>query len=163
MIGKDYVIAFFILFLPLKVWALEWKLSSDLDGVKVWQLNSDSSVTGSLQIRDTSKRLDWSREGKEKFFKSLSERKKQVLALVGVTNWEAKDYHWTTKDDNSHELRVSGSYYDSAGTHIQFKEVHIFQKGKTLQLLQTRPASLKDGLNYEKDFFSFINKEVVNL
>lgn len=162
MIWKECLIAFFILCLPVKAWALEWKLSSDWDGVKVWQLISDSNITGSLQIHEANKNRDWSQKGKENFFQSLSQRKKKVLALIGVTNWEAKDYQWITQSKH-HELRVTGSYYDSTGNKIKFKEIHVFQKEKTLQLLHTRPASLEDGQKYEKDFFSFINKKLVNL
>lgn len=101
------------------------------------------------------------KRGKRTFF-NLSARGRKGLALIGVTNWEAKDYQWITQSKH-HELRVTGSYYDSTGNKIKFKEIHVFQKEKTLQLLHTRPASLENGQKYEKDFFSFINKKLVNL
>lgn len=139
----------------------DWNLTSNIDGVKVWMLRSNSDVTGSWQEIVGKKSLDWSIVDQKNYFQSFEAKKKKMLSFVGISKWRADHYKWT-KNSQWHELNVKGHYQDSSGQEIAFKEVHLFHPGKTIQILHTRPASLKNGEEFSKQFFSFIKPEVMN-
>ncbi len=120
-----------------------WKLSRDVNGVKVWQLEKNSDVTGSLERRKTGKKINWLNIKQKDFFKKLEEKKKKMLSFIGISEWKGK-YKWKPKKDY-HELLVNGSYKDWSGQKIIFTEVHIYRTNETIQILHTRPKSIAGG------------------
>src|SRR5690606_37208661 len=89
----------FVFLISLPIWASSsfaerWILSSELDDVKVWQLKSDPDVTGSLQEKKPSRKLDWSKVGTESFFKDFEKDKIKMLSYIGITEWKAEKYQW---------------------------------------------------------------------
>lgn len=153
-----FILLFFIN-LAQASFASHWMLSSNIDGVKVWQVKSHPDITGSWQEKIISKKIDWSIQGKESHFKSLEVQKKKMLSFVGISDWQAQKYHWSTHP-KGHELNIEGQYTDSSGQKITFKEIHIFAAAKTIQILHTRPSSQKDGQQYSDEFFEFIQQEI---
>lgn len=139
----------------------QWNLASDIDGVKVWSLKSNSDVTGSWQEVAGKKNLDWSVAGQKGYFQSFEAKKKKMLSFIGISKWKAGHYKWVKKS-HWHELNVNGHYQDSSGQEIVFKEVHLFHPDKTIQILHTRPAALKNGEELSKQFFSFVKPEAFN-
>ncbi len=120
-----------------------WKLSRDVNGVKVWQLEKNSDVTGSLEKRKTGKKINWLNIKQKDFFKKLEEKKKKMLSFIGISEWKGK-YKWQPKKEH-HELLVNGSYRDWSGQKITFAEVHIYRANETIQILHTRPTATING------------------
>lgn len=153
----------FVFLISFPLWASssfgeDWILSSDLDDVKVWQLKTNTDVTGSWQEKKPSKKLDWSKVGTEDFFKDFEKDKIRMLSYIGITEWKAEKYQWKELP-SGHELTIEGHYLDSGHKKIAFTEVYLFQKFKTIQILQTRPISVS--AKYAEDFFKYINDQVL--
>ncbi len=138
----------------------QWKLSRNENDVKVWQLIKNTDVTGSLQVMEKKQETNWAKISKDTFFKNLEEKKKKTLSLIGVRDWTATNYRWTDTA-NGPELNISGSYRDSSDTKIEFQEIHLFRKKKTIQILLTKPADYKLEPALSKNFIDAIMLEAV--
>ena len=132
-----------------------WKLSRDTENVKVWQLISNSDVTGSLEIRESKKRVKWADIKSESFFEKLKKKKQKILSFIGIRNWIADSYKWDQESD-CYVLEVVGSYVDSKGIKTRFRELHLFYPQKTVQILHTRPSDYKKGKKYSEDIIRYI-------
>lgn len=131
----------------------DWILS-DMEDSKVWLHKKNSNITGSLQTLTRDEPLDWSKIDKRKFYQELEASKKRSLSIVGVKDWKASQYKFETLDGNE-RLVIEGSYIDSAGVEVVFKEVHVFRLKETVQLLHTRPKEFAQNTTFEDDFFNF--------
>lgn len=131
----------------------DWILS-DMEDSKVWLHKKNSNITGSLQTLTREEPLDWSKIDKRKFYQDLEASKKRSLSIVGVKDWKASQYKFEN-NEGTERLIIEGSYVDSAGVEVIFKEVHVFRLKETVQLLHTRPKELAQDKTFENDFFSF--------
>ena len=135
-----------------------WRLAREVNGVKVWILESNSDVTGTMEIRELDSKMDWTAIGQKTYFKKLEEKKISMLAFIGITNWKANEYSWTKQKDR-HYLKITGSYTDSSQQEILFTEEHAFLSDKTVQLLQTRPSDVPGSAIEAKAILSYMKKE----
>lgn len=140
----------------------EWKLTSNMDDVKVWLLKSNVDVTAAFQTSTPEEKIDWSKVEKENFFKSFEENKRNSLKLMGISNWKATSYKWT-KVKNGYELVVLGSYTDSSKQNVSFKETQIYTEDKSYQILNTWPTSFASGEKISNEFVQNLKSENKNL
>ena len=134
-----------------------WKLSHNINNVQVWQLESNSDVTGSLEKSKT-KKIDWSQINTQDFFKSIEKKKKEMLFFIGISEWNAHEYKWTTKNDY-YELAVKGTYKDSSGKNISFYELHLYKDREKIQILHTRPTSIPNGDKLSREIVGHLFKQ----
>ena len=157
IVSYKLIVMILILFISINVVIASpkgWKLVNETDGFKVWQLSKNPAVTGSSHNVKNEKIINWDQIKSEVFFKKFVKEKKKILSIVGIKDWHAKDYYWH-KVKKKYELEVKGTYIDSAGMKVSFKEIHIYGKNSTFQLLHTRPHNIKDGLEFEKQILDY--------
>lgn len=136
----------------------EWKLTSNLDNVKVWMLKSNQNVTGALQTSSSNKKINWGNISKDQFFKNFESNKKRTLLLIGVRDWQATSYKWNRVND-AHELVVVGTYIDPGQQKTSFKETQIYKSQRTYQILNTWPTSVSNGEKLADEFVQSLRKE----
>jgi hypothetical protein len=136
-----------------------WRLVRDEESVKTYLHRSDTNVAGSVQINRRKEPIDWNKVTREDFFKSLEEKKKQLLSLIGVTDWIASDYTWTNRR-SINELTVVGTYKDSSGQVVQFRELHLFKERRTVQILYTQSIGAKVTAKTADDFVASVRKSI---
>lgn len=138
-----------------------WQVTS-LNDSKIWQHKTNPNITGTIQKLGRSTVLDWSKINKKTFYQSFEQNKKTGLSFLGVKNWKASSYKWETALEGE-KLIIDGSYTDSAGLQVVFKEIHIFQNKNTLQILHTRPLELGQNKKLEEEFLTIAAQEVKSL
>ena len=108
-----YLLIFSLVFFCLEIQAKPtgWKLARNANGVKVWQLSSNTDVIGSLQQKKRKKKIDWAKVNKQTFFKKIEKKKQEMLAFVEISGWKADKYQWTSQK-GFHQLNIEGSYKD---------------------------------------------------
>ncbi|MCY4524266.1 MAG: hypothetical protein OXB84_05970 [Halobacteriovoraceae bacterium] len=134
-----------------------WKLLRD-NGIKVWQLKSNSNVSGSLERKKHQKQTNWSKLKKKSYMKKLEEKKKKVLELIGISDWRTDSHKWK-KINNSHLLNITGRYTDSSGQKTAFTEIHIYNSNETIKMLYTRPQSIENGEKLSETIIDHMKKE----
>jgi hypothetical protein len=137
----------------------DWKLSRDLNNVKVWSLKNNPDVTASLEKRKNHKAIDWNKVKKTDFFKVYESKKKKILSFVGISRWQASSYSWK-KSKSSYQLEVKGTYIDASNIKVKFLELHFYTQKETIQILQTMPLRYRDGDKLSKNIINFIKSEV---
>lgn len=134
-----------------------WKLVRDTKGVRVWISKDNPNITGSMEIRKLIKKIEWTDSARETYFKGLNV-KKNLLAFIGITNWNVQQHSWS-QENEIYYLKVIGSYINSAQQEIVFVEEHAFLPDKTVQLLYTKPANLKDSFPKTDTIIPFMKKK----
>lgn len=149
----------FILLLPFITLAQPsgWKLARDTNGVKVWLLEKNPDITGSLVIRKEQNKINGLIIKGDKLFQDFENKKKKMLTYIGVNDWKASNYEWFP---DKRELFVEGTYRDSYGHLIVFAEIQSFKDEESIQILHTRPLSIIDGKKYEQEILSFMKAQV---
>jgi hypothetical protein len=135
-----------------------WKLAREANQIKVWLRNTNPEITGTLEIRASKKKIDWSKIQRDSYFKTLEAKKIKLLSFIGITQWHAQETSWR-EQQGVHYLKITGSYTNSSQEKILFIEEHAFLKDKTVQLLHTRPAELQDQHSEGEAIMSFMRKE----
>ncbi|MDO9181742.1 MAG: hypothetical protein Q7U04_05010 [Bacteriovorax sp.] len=137
--------SFIILFtLNASASLVDWKLSRDVEGLKVWQYTTNSDITGSSETRKVASKTDWSKINGVEFFKSFGDKKKGMLALINITNWKATSFKWTPHV-GYYQLNIVGIYTDPFHHEISFVEEHLYYPDHTTQLLHTHPLLIENG------------------
>ena len=150
-------LVFVFYYLPVHAQFPGWKKVQELGDIKVWHLISNTNVTGSLQIKKTKSKMDWSSKNWSEYLKSLEKEKSKVLSLFNISNWKGEKYNWKKKD-GYYLLEIEGSYNNHTGTPIAFKEIHLFYPDKTIQVLHTRPIGIQNGERFSKEIIEHIFK-----
>ena len=119
-----------------------WNLARQEEGFLLWKLKDDSSVIGTLQSTRRAKSINWDSVDSEKVFKDVADKKREVLALMGVNNWNPSHYSWQ-KRKGHHELIVEGSYTDHRLKKTRFREHHFFFPREDHQVLVIFPENKK--------------------
>lgn len=140
----------------------EWKLTSNMDDVKVWLLKKNVDVTAAFQTSVPKEKIDWSKVDEEKFFKSFEENKRRSLNIIGISEWKGSSYKWT-KVPRGYELIVLGTYTDAQKQKVSFKETQIYTPEKSYQILNTWPSEVKDGVKIADEFVKNLKSENKNL
>lgn len=138
--------------------ASDWN-KSEMDESKIWIHKKNSDITGTILTIKRDGPLNWNDINKSSFYQRLEESKKRSLGIIGIHEWKASHYKFETVN-GVERLMIEGTYVDSSGLEVLFKEIHVFQAQKTIQLLHTRPKALQTEKKYEEDFFSFALAEV---
>lgn len=119
-----------------------WQLARQTSDVWIWTIKGNSHITGTLRSQAKVKPTDWQKIKSPEFFKDLTKKKRRILSLIGIIQWEANTYNWKKKKDH-HELVIKGSYLNGSGQKVQFTEHHLFFKYATHQILVTAPLKSK--------------------
>lgn len=137
----------------------DWRLVRNEEDVKTYLHRLSTDITGTVQVNAKKESIDWSKIKKEDFYKSLEEKKKHLLSLIGVTEWTAEKYSWNNAN-SINELSVIGTYKDSSKHIIQFRELHLFKPNKTIQILYTQPTGVKLNPKTGENFLMSIRKSI---
>lgn len=129
-----------------------WKLTLDENEVKVYQHVTNPDVTGSYQtVSNSSSQPPGINQ--ENFIAEFSAQKRETLGFIGITQWQISSY----KPTNDHKgFTLEGSYIDSSRTLIEFREEHIYQQSKIIQVLNTWPATYNAGKQSAEDFIKML-------
>ncbi len=134
-----------IFFILPKVWATgtqwdeAWHLVRQSDGVQLWQLKGNARVLGTLRSAQRERPLEGGPP--RHFFENFARHKRETLALINITQWQAEKHTWT-KEGGHHKLAIWGHYLDYKRQKIAFVEHHFFGRQQTHQILMTYPASV---------------------
>ena len=118
-----------------------WRLVRQGNNVWVWKLIGTREVIGTFQTKIRAKSIDWTKIKSKDFFLNLKREKQKMLSMIGITGWVVKSSQWRRKKDH-HELTLIGSYKNAQNRHINFREVHLFYKQKTHQVLLSYPSDI---------------------
>ena len=159
---KLFLVIIFFIFFSINLWALapHWKLISNINGVKNWQLKTNVNVMVSLERRSLNKKIDWSKVNQKSFFKKIENKKKKILKLIGISKWKANLYTWSTQE-GSPKLEIQGSYLDSLGNEVSFLEIHVYRRKETIQMLHTYPKGDLKRDEYSRWVMSYLRRELL--
>ena len=135
-----------------------WKLTSDVDGLKVWLYTPNSAITGSSENRKLSSKIDWSKIKEQEYFKKFEDQKKGMLSLMGISNWKVFRILWTAHKGH-YQLDIEGNYTNSSHQEISFVEQHLYYSDRTIQFLHTRPKSVENGDVFAKEILNYMRVE----
>ena len=83
-----------------------------------------------------------------------------MLSYMDISDWKADQYNWTS-EKNYYQLKIKGSYVDFLNKKILFNEIHFYYPHKTIQILHTRPSSIKNGEKYATEITDFLKKRIL--
>ena len=136
---------FFVIVLTVSVpvfaqdYLSSWRLVRQDNNVWVWKLAGTREVIGTFQTKIRAKSIDWTKIKSKSFFLNLKREKQKMLSMIGITNWVVRNSQWRRKKDH-YELTLIGSYKNAQNKRISFREVHLFYKRKTHQILLSYPS-----------------------
>ena len=136
-----------------------WQLSRQTDNVWLWKFKGRPDVIGTLQSNSHARPLDWKAITSEQFFENLTDKKRTVLRLIGISNWKVHSSNWE-KNPQYHQLYLSGSYLDSQQVPTRFIEMHYYFPHKSWQILLTFPESKKLNSKMTQLFLNSMKKMV---
>lgn len=117
----------------------QWELVEGNDNLKVYSHKKEKGYKLSIQLKEV-KFKDWTKASGEKVYDSIIERKKKMLGLLGIKNWQVHSKKWTPQGKIS-RLEIKGEYTNSRDQKVEFVEVHEFAESEKRQYLFTRISS----------------------
>ncbi|EQC47227.1 hypothetical protein [Bacteriovorax sp. Seq25_V] len=112
----------------------KWNFKSDYGQTKIYISTDETRLT--LNYSETEKKK---KQFSKKFVDGLKEDKIKMLGLMGVTNWTVTRSE-VFKDTKSTRVELEGSYVNSSGEKVFFKEFHFYSDIKKLQILLTNSS-----------------------
>ena len=123
--------------------ATDWKFHREYGDTSIYKAK-ESGTRLTIQYRSTvnKQKVVYPKE----LMKRLHKDKKRLLGMMGITKWVVDNQKITQKGKDVH-MTLKGSYLDSDGLKVFFKEYHYIGTSKKLQLLLTNNSQK----NLEKD------------
>ena len=134
-----------------------WRLVRQSNNVWVWKLAGTREVIGTFQTRIRVRSIDWTKIKSKNFFLKLKREKQKMLSMIGITNWVVRNSQWRKKKDH-YELTLIGSYKNAQNKLISFREMHLFYKRKTHQILLSYPSKTPIKRSIASQFISQAKK-----
>lgn len=140
-----------------------WKLKNNFTVSKVWQSLTDSNLYVSIEKNKVEDVAAYKNILKDKAsLAKFEEEKKNILGLIGVSKWTASSKEWI-KLSGRDFLKLQGTYEDNADETVHFREYHLVEDGKVLQILFT--STKKDSytsLNDIEQFLKDVKMDVIS-
>ena len=139
----------------------EWDLVRKDGGVELWQLKSDAQVVGTLRSAKRKQSLDVVMTPSKAFFENLVRDKRETLALMGITEWQALQHAWK-KEGEFYQLEIQGHYLNFKRQKIAFVEHHYFSGQNTHQILVTYPTTKRPNTTTVTNFLKSAGKMLLS-
>ena len=140
------------LILAARTWAEDiWEPVGAADGSRLWQLKDRPEIMGVLRSKRHDRPVDWSSVQSEEAFKKVAEQKRQILSIIGISQWSADSYSWT-RGGALHELAIEGTYRDNSFQKIAFWERNLFGPSETYTILVVSPDRKRPDRKSVEDF-----------
>ena len=139
-----------------------WNPVREFNGVSTYTLSDDRETVGIFYTQSLEKSLSWQEARSKKFFDQVNTNKKEILSAMGITNWKMSFQKWKKKKGYL-EWNVKGSYNNSSGELIYFKENHLYFSDRVQQVLMTSSGkAFFEGRENER-FIKLAQKEMVRV
>ena len=128
-----------------------WEPKRAVNGTRLWELKGKPGVIGVLRSKRNDSAIDWSGVRSKQVFENIAEQKRQILSLIGISEWNAENYSWK-RGASYHELTVEGTYRDNSSQKIAFWERNLFGPWETYTILVTSPDDGRPSPQSIEDF-----------
>lgn len=117
----------------------KWQLVEGGENLKVYSHKKEKGHKLSIQLKEA-KFKRWDKVPAEEIYKKTISKKKKMLNLLGIKNWQVKEKSWRPSEDVS-ILEIRGDYINSRKQKVDFVEIHEFTRGEKRQYLFTKILS----------------------
>ena len=139
-----------------------WKVVRKMNGVSTYALLNDRSTLGVFHTQSLEKPLSWKEARSKEFFEQVKESKKKVLGLMKITNWEVSSQEWKRRRGYL-EWNLEGSYNNSSGERVYFKENHLYFPDKLHQILLTSDEEGFFKTRKDEEFIKTAQRELIRV
>ena len=139
-----------------------WKVVRKMNGVSTYALLNNRSTLGVFHSQALEKPLSWKEARSKEFFEQVKESKKKVLGLMKITNWEVSSQEWKRRRGYL-EWNLEGSYNNSSGERVYFKENHLYFPDKLHQILLTSDEEGFFKTTKDEDFIKVAQRELIRV
>ena len=109
----------------------EWKLSNSYGDISIYKSSNKTRLTVSFK-----ENLSSDFKIQKDMIQKTAEKKRQMLSMMGLENWEISSNHITVEKDFA-KLYIQGSYTNSKDRKVHFIERHYYTPRGALQMLLT--------------------------
>ena len=139
-----------------------WKAVRQMNGVSTYVLLNNRSTVGVFHTKALEKPLSWKEVRSKKFFEQFKENKRRFLSVMKISNWEVSSQRWKRRKGYL-EWNLEGSYNNSSGKKVYFKENHLYFPSKLHQVLITSNEQRFFETTKDEDFIKVAQRELIRI